>query len=136
MKASIPNYRQSPRKVRLVADLIKGKNVKDAELALSFLPKRAATPILVLLRSAIANATQNSGINKENLVVRDVRVDKGVTMKRFMPRARGSASRINKRSSHVLLVLSEKVEKAKKAKTSVAKAAKKAVSKKTKKVTE
>ncbi len=133
MKASIPNYRQSPRKVRLVADLIKGKKVGDAELALSFLPKRAATPILVLLRSAIANATQNSGIKKENLVVSDIRVDKGVTMKRFMPRARGSASRINKRSSHVLLVLSEKAEKVKKAKTSVVK---KAVSKKTKKVTE
>ena len=122
MKASIPNYRQSPRKVRLVADLIKGKKVKDAELALSFLPKRAATPLLVLLRSAVANATQNSGIKVENLVVSDVRVDKGVTMKRFMPRARGSASRINKRSSHVLLVLSEKVEKVKavKAKTSTA----------------
>lgn len=127
MKASIPNYRQSPRKVRLVADLIKGKKVKDAELALSFLPKRAATPLLVLLRSAVANATQNSSLNKENLVVSDVRVDKGVTMKRFMPRARGSASRINKRSSHVLLVLSEKVEKAKavKTKTSTAKKAKK-----------
>ena len=135
MKASIPNYRQSPRKVRLVADLIKGKNVKDAELALSFLPKRAATPLLVLLKSAVANATQNSGINKESLVVSDVRVDKGVTMKRFMPRARGSASRINKRSSHVLLVLSEKVEKAKKAKAKPV-VEKKAVSKKTKKVTE
>ncbi|MBP6855078.1 MAG: 50S ribosomal protein L22 [Candidatus Pacebacteria bacterium] len=135
MKASIPNYRQSPRKVRLVADLIKGKKVKDAELALSFLPKRAATPLLVLLRSAVANATQNSGIKVENLVVSDVRVDKGVTMKRFMPRARGSASRINKRSSHVLLVLSEKVEKVKavKAKTSTAK---KAAPKKAKKVTE
>ena len=135
MKASIPNYRQSPRKVRFLADLIKGKKVKDPELALSFLPKRAATPLLVLLRSAVANATQNSGIKVENLVVSDVRVDKGVTMKRFMPRARGSASRINKRSSHVLLVLSEKVEKVKavKAKTSTAK---KAAPKKAKKVTE
>ena len=93
MKASIANYRQSPRKVRLVADLIKGKKVKDAELALSFLPKRAATPLLVLLRSAVANATQNSGIKVENLVVSDVRVDKGVTMKRFMPRARGCLKR-------------------------------------------
>ncbi|QQR76266.1 50S ribosomal protein L22 [Candidatus Nomurabacteria bacterium] len=135
MKASIPNYRQSPRKVRLVADLIKGKKVKDAELALSFLPKRAATPLLVLLRSAVANATQNSGIKVENLVVSDVRVDKGVTMKRFMPRARGSASRINKRSSHVLLVLSEKVEKAKAVKTKTS-TAKKAAPKKAKKVTE
>ncbi len=108
MKASLKNYRQSPRKVRLVADLIKGKSVEAADQELSFLVKRAALPFQKLLASAVANARQNFGVEKDNLIVSDVRVDKGVVLKRFMPRAMGRASRINKRSSHVLLVLSEK----------------------------
>ncbi len=132
MKASLPNYRQSPRKVRLVADLVKGKSVLDAELGLSFLPKRAAAPFLVLLNSAVANAMVSGAVQKENLVVSDIRVDKGVTLKRFMPRARGSASRINKRSSHVLLILAEKAPKAKKEKKTKAVAEKKAAPKKVK----
>ena len=108
MKAILKNYRQAPRKVRLVADLISGKKVADAKMELSFLPKRAAGPVLELLDSAIANAKNNFQTDQENLIVKSVRVDKGIVLKRFMPRARGSASRINKRTSHVVLTLEEK----------------------------
>ncbi|MEY2671623.1 MAG: hypothetical protein RL687_40 [Candidatus Parcubacteria bacterium] len=116
MKAFLKNYRQSPRKVRLVAGLIKGKRVADANTHLSFLPKRASLPIQKLLNSAIANAKQ-AGANVENLVVSSITVDKGIVMKRSMPRARGSASRINKRTSHVVLTLAEKVITPKKSKS-------------------
>ncbi len=116
MKAFLKNYRQSPRKVRLVAGLIKGKRVADANTHLSFLPKRASLPIQKLLNSAIANA-KNAGANVDNLVVSSITVDKGIVMKRSMPRARGSASRINKRTSHVVLTLAEKVITPKKSKS-------------------
>ncbi len=108
MKASLNNYRQSPRKVRLVADLIRGKSIGDASTELSFLIKRAALPFQKLLASAVANAKTNFDMNPENLYVSDVRVDKGVVLKRMMPRAMGRASRINKRTSHVILVLAER----------------------------
>lgn len=107
MKAFLKNYRQSPRKVRLVAELIKGKRVAEALVLLKALPKRAADPILKLLNSALANAKQE-GILLGNLFVESVTVDKGIVMKRIMPRARGSASRINKRTSHVNISLIEK----------------------------
>lgn len=107
MKAFLKNYRQSPRKVRLVGDLIKGKKVSDAETELNALPKRASLPIKKLLDSAVANAKQ-VGVEKENLMVLNVRVDKGIVLKRFRPRARGSASRINKRNSHVEISLKER----------------------------
>jgi len=107
MKAFLKNYRQSPRKVRLVAELIKGKRVADALLILDTLPKRASGPVNTLLNSAIANAKQ-AGIAVEGLFVENVTVNKGIVLKRSMPRARGSASRINKRTSHVMLTLIEK----------------------------
>ena len=77
MKAVLTNYRQAPRKVRLVTDLIKGKKVEAAQAELSFLPKRAALPILKLLNSAIANAEKDGGANKENLFIKNILVDKG-----------------------------------------------------------
>ncbi len=107
MKAFLKNYRQSPRKVRLVADLLKGKRVSEAFVHLGALPKRASLPIAKLLASAVANAKQ-AGISDENLIVANVTVNKGIVLKRSMPRARGSASRINKRTSHVTLTLMEK----------------------------
>lgn len=116
MKATLANYRQSPRKVRLVANLIKGKRVSDADLELTFLVKRAGLPIKKLLASAVANA-KNAGTDADNLIVKDVRVDKGIVLKRFMPRAFGRASRINKRTSHVTLTLVERPQEVKKAKT-------------------
>lgn len=107
MKAFLKNYRQSPRKVRLVADLIKGKRVSEAFTQLKNLPKRAALPIEKLLASAVANA-KNAGIVIDGLYVANVTVNEGIVMKRSMPRARGSASRINKRTSHIMLTLIEK----------------------------
>lgn len=110
MKAFLKNYRQSPRKVRLVAELIKGKNVDKALVSLDFLAKSASVPIKKLLTSAIANAKQ-LGVEKSDLMIKELRVDKGVIMKRMMPRAMGRASRINKRTSHVTLVLADKSDK-------------------------
>lgn len=111
MKAFLKNYRQSPRKVRLVAELIKSKRVAEALVILDTLPKRASGPVEKLLSSAIANAKQ-AGVSIENLFVENVTVNKGIVLKRSMPRARGSASRINKRTSHIMLTLIEKtVEK-------------------------
>lgn len=111
MKAFLKNYRQSPRKVRLVAGLIKGKDVNLAIAELDFLAKRAGLPIKKLLLSAVANAT-NMGSDRENLMIKELRVDKGIVMKRMMPAAMGSGHKINKRTSHITLVLAEKATKA------------------------
>ncbi len=100
MKASISNFRISPRKVRLVANLVKGKKVPDALASLAILPKRSATPIAKLIKSAEANAGK-----KEGLAVKDIQVNKGVTLKRMMPRAHGRGARINKRTSHIEVTL-------------------------------
>jgi len=108
MKAFLKNYRQSPRKVRLVAGLVRGKNVSQALVELDFLAKRASSPLKKLLMGAVANA-KNMGKEVENLVIKEFRVDKGVTMKRMMPAAMGSGHRINKRTSNVSLILAEKV---------------------------
>lgn len=134
MKAMLKNYRQSPRKVRLVSDLIKGKSIVNAETELRNLTKRASLPIMKLLESAVANA-KSQGANPENLMIANITVNKGLVMKRSIPRARGSASRINKRTSHVLLTLKElsaKKESAKPKKASATKVvkAKKAAPKK------
>lgn len=102
--AQLSNYRQSPRKVRVVANLVRGKKVTEAVNELSFLAKRAGDPIMKLIQSAMANA-KNISIDAEALFVREIRVDGGITMKRSMPRARGRAFPINKRTSHIMLVL-------------------------------
>ena len=115
MKAFLKNYRQSPRKVRLVASLVKGKSVSAAIAELDFLAKRAGLPIKKLLLSAVANA-KNMGIEVENLLIKELRVDKGITMKRMMPRAMGTGHRINKRTSHLNLLLAERVVNVKKSK--------------------
>lgn len=112
MKAILKNYRQSPRKVRLVAGLIKGKQVQKAELELKQLAKRAALPMEKLLASAIANAKQ-AGASTEDLIVKNVRVDKGLVMRRWMPRAFGRAAPLRKRSSHVVIELAEQTAKKK-----------------------
>lgn len=104
MKAFLKNYRQSPRKVRLLADLVRGKKVDDALATLRFIDKRASGPFAKLIDSAVANAKQE-GKTTDQLFVKSVAVDKGVVYKRSMPRARGSASRINKRNSHITVEL-------------------------------
>lgn len=131
--AKLNDYRQSPRKVRLVANLIRGQKAEKALDLLAVTVKRATDPIATLLNSAIANAKNNFSLNVEDLFVKSLTVDTGAILYRRMPRARGVAYAIRKRTSHVTLVLSTKdAELPKPAKVEkVAKVAKK-VSKKTK----
>ncbi len=104
MKATLKNYSQPPRKTRLVTDLVRGKRVPDALLALKFLEKRAAAPIAKLISSAAANA-EKQGENTGELVVRSITVDKGLVRTKFMPRAFGKAAPIKRRMSHVTVLL-------------------------------
>lgn len=115
MKATLTNYRQSPRKVRLVAHAVKGKSVEQADVELSYMPKRAAEPIQKLIKSAVANAAKD-GIDTKNLMIKNIEVNQGLVMKRFMPRAMGVAKPIKKKMSHVTVALSEKTEKVNKSK--------------------
>jgi large subunit ribosomal protein L22 len=102
--ATLKHYRQAPRKVRLVADLVRGKKVDHALALLSTLPKRAAEPMAKLIRSAVANAK----VPTNELVISKIEVGQGVVFKRFMPRARGRASAIRKKASHITLALTKK----------------------------
>ncbi len=105
--AKLSNYRQAPRKVRLVADLIRGKSASNAISMLSMLPKRASEPMMKLVKSAVANA----GLKATELYVSSIQVNEGTVLKRSMPRARGRASQILKRTSHITLSLSKKAPK-------------------------
>jgi large subunit ribosomal protein L22 len=107
--AQLNDYRQSPRKVRVVADAIKGKSVKDAKALLDFITKRATGPLHKLLNSAIANA-KNAGMSSDNLSIKSITVNAGKILYRSMPAAHGSAHKIHKRTSHVKLVLAEKLK--------------------------
>jgi large subunit ribosomal protein L22 len=107
-KAIARTVRVSPRKTRLVLDLIRGKRVSDAIATLKFTPTSAAHEIEKVLNSAIANAENNFGLEKSNLVVSETYANEGPTMKRFRPRAKGSASPINKRTTHITVVVAEK----------------------------
>jgi large subunit ribosomal protein L22 len=107
MKATLSNYGQSPRKTRLVTDLVKGKRVADALTALKFLEKRAADPIAKLISSALANA-EKQGENGAALIVKSIRVDKGLVRVKQMPRAFGRATPIRRRMSHVIVELGKK----------------------------
>ena len=100
----------APRKVRAVGALLKGLSANDAEAALLFRRERAAKPILKLLRSALANAKNNARLAPENLYIERIQVDGGPMLKRHMPRARGMATPIQKKMSHVFLVLGERPE--------------------------
>lgn len=104
MKASLNNYRQAPRKVRLITDLVKGKSASQAQAILSRLIKRGSLPIKKLLDSAVANA----GVSADQLIIKSARVDKGVVIKRWMPRAMGRAFPIHKHTSKVVIELQVK----------------------------
>jgi len=108
--AKLNHLRMSPRKVRLVADLVRGMDVKEAEIQLKFLTKRAAGPILKLLNSAVANASHNFNIEKDNLFISEIQVSEGPTLKRWRARAMGRAAPIMKRTSHISLILETKKE--------------------------
>ena len=116
MKAFLKNYRQSPRKVRLIANLVRGKKVDDALVSLSFVDKRAADPVKKLIQSAVSNAKSGGTSDSKDLIIKSIQVDKGFIFKRFRARARGRAAAIRKRTSHVFVELGEKVEKIKKGK--------------------
>ncbi len=100
--------RISPYKMRLVVNLIRGKGVNEALAILQFTPKKGARLLLKLLRSAIANASQNREVEEDKLYVEKVYVDEGPTWKRIRPRAMGRANLIRKRTSHITLILGER----------------------------
>jgi len=106
----------APRKVRLVADLIRGKSVKEAQEILNFTSHRASRPLLKLLKSSIANAKNDFQIEPENLYVSKIFVDEGPKLKRWHAQSRGRAAEIQKKSSHISLELSELRKKGKKVK--------------------
>lgn len=107
-KAVTKYVRISPVKVRRVARELKGKRVEDALGALGFMSQRAARILGKVIRSAVANADQKPGVEVDNLLIANIFVGQGPTMKRFRPRAMGRASRILKRSSHITVLLAEK----------------------------
>lgn len=106
-KAKLSMYRQSPRKVRLVADAIRGKSVDNALQTLRFADKRAAGPIMTLLNGAIANA-KDIGLKEDSLFVSKITVDEGPILYRRRARARGAAFSIRKRTSHIYIELEQK----------------------------
>lgn len=109
-KAVAKSIRIAPRKVRLVTDLIRGKAVGEAVAILNH-TQRGASPVLEkLVKSAVANAEHNYEMDSDNLVISEAYVNEGATLKRFRPRAQGRASAINKRTSHITVVLTEQKE--------------------------
>ncbi len=106
--ARLTMLRSTPQKTRLVADLIRGKGVTEAESILKFTNRRAAVPMLKLLQSAKANAVNNHDMFEDTLFVKTVKVDEGPTFKRMLPRARGRADLLRKRTCHITITLEER----------------------------
>ena len=113
VKAKAKHIRMSPRKVRLVADIVRGLSVQDAVNQLRFTNKKAVLPVKKLIESAIASAENNYELKQDNLFIREIKVDEGATMKRWKPRARGRATPIRKRTSHINLILGELIDSGK-----------------------
>lgn len=109
-QATAKTVRIAARKVRLVIDLIRGKSIAEALAILQFTPRGASPVVAKVLNSAVANAENNFDLDRQDLVVSEAYVNEGPTLKRFRPRAKGSASPINKRTSHITVVVSEKEE--------------------------
>jgi len=116
VNAKLRYLRIAPRKVRLVADLIRDKTVEEAQTILSFTTKKATKVLLKLLKQAVSNAKTNFQLEEKNLYISKILVDEGPKYKRWMPRARGTASPIQKKTSHVIVVLDETVKRPKKIK--------------------
>ena len=114
--ASLKNYRIAPRKVRVVADMIRGKSAVEANNILMYASKKAKSPLSDLLASAVANAKNNFKIEADTLFVKEIRVDQGYVLRRQMPVSRGSAHPIHKRTSHVSITLAPRVAAVKKGK--------------------
>lgn len=107
-KAAARYVRIAPRKMRLVVDLIRGKKVGEAIAILNHTPNASSVVVEKVLKSAIANADHNYNMDVDNLVVSQIFIDQGPTLKRFRPRAQGRATRIHKRTSHITVVITEK----------------------------
>ena len=107
MKAYLKNYRQAPRKVRLVADMVRGKSVKDANSALTFSTKKAAKGVQKLIQSAAANAKQKGIANPDEMKIQTIKVDEGFTFMRFRARYGGRATPIRRHASHITVELAE-----------------------------
>lgn len=114
--AKLNNLRMAPRKVRMVADLIRGRRVQEAATILSFTVRSAVPPIAKLLNSAVANAKNNAQMQEENLYISKITVDEGPKLKRWRARARGQAYEIQKKTSHITMILDEVKPGRKKAK--------------------
>ncbi len=136
--AKLKYLRMAPRKARLSANIIKGLSISEAEAQLMLNPRRAGEPILKLLRSAAANA-KNKQLNPEKMLIKEIRVDGGPMLKRWLPRAQGRATPLQKKSSHITLIIEEsekisaprfRIEKEKKIKKSQAEKIKKERTKK------
>ncbi len=108
VKATAKTVRIAPRKVRLVVDLIRGKDCKEALGILELTPNHAAEAVKKVVKSAMANATHNHQLDEEKLYIKECYANEGITIKRWMPRAKGSASQILKRTSHITVVVDEK----------------------------
>ncbi len=106
-RASLRYLRIAPRKVRAVADVIRGQQVEKALAALDFTNRAAAAPLARMLRAALANAANSADVDVDALRVREIHVDQGPTIKRYRPRAMGRATQIQKKTSHVSLLLDE-----------------------------
>jgi len=110
VKAKARFVRMSPRKIRLVVDVVRGKSVGEARTQLRFLKKAATEPVLKLLNSAVANATHNFGLTETDLVVKEIMADGGPTLSRWRARAMGRAAPIRKRTTHISIVLEDKAK--------------------------
>lgn len=104
-KASVKNVGVTPRKARLVIDMVRGKDLEDARAILKAVNKAASPIVLKLVNSAAANAVNNLGLKEDGLYVKEIYADDGIILKRFRPRAKGSASPVLKRTSHITVVL-------------------------------
>lgn len=124
VRAKLNYLRIAPRKVRLAADIIRRKRVEEAQAALRFTIKKSAKPLLKLINSAVANAKNNFGIDPENLYIAKINVDEGPKYKRWQPRARGQSYQVQKKTSHITLVLKETAGPPKKARPKKARAVK------------
>jgi large subunit ribosomal protein L22 len=105
VRATAKFIRISPRKVRLIADQVRGKHIDDARALLAFSPRSAALEVSKVIESAAANAEANHDLIGDEMIVREIRVDEGPTIKRFRPRAMGRATPINKRTCHISVAL-------------------------------
>jgi large subunit ribosomal protein L22 len=107
-KAKLSYARLSPQKTRLVVDMVRGKAVQEAINILKFSPQKAAAIVSTLVTSAVANAEQKGVSDLDRLFIKEITVDQGPVLKRFLPRAQGRATKIRKPTSHILVVLAEK----------------------------